>query len=94
MINQIIIFYCIIFFSFLQSNPNRCVEGIADNRDRPELDTFYLSSSGHFKIHYDIDNDDCLVQVSDLTDLTTEEYNDLGTLLYDNFNYELEGKFI
>ena len=32
--------------------------------------------------------------LTDLTDLTTEEYNELGTLLYDNFNYELEGKFI
>jgi hypothetical protein len=37
---------------------------------------------------------DCLVQVSDLTDLTTVEYNELGTLLSDIFDYVLEGKFI
>ena len=57
MIKLLTIFCCIVCFSFLKSTPNRCVEGFANNRDRPELDTFYLSESGHFKIHYDINND-------------------------------------
>ena len=56
MIKLIVIFNCIIFFSFLQAN--RCVEDLIHNRERPELDTFYLSKSGHFKIHYDLTNKD------------------------------------
>ena len=39
-------------------------------------------------------NDEYLVQVSDLTELTTGEYDELATLLHDAFGYELEGKFI
>ena len=39
-------------------------------------------------------NDEYLVQVSDLTELTTGEYDELATLLHDTFGYELEGKFI
>ena len=58
---------------------------------------FYTIEDGQLIFAYDV-NDihkmSCLVQVSDLTDLTTEEYNELGTLLYDNFDYVLEGKFI
>ena len=58
---------------------------------------FYTIEDGHLIFAYDVNdihNDDCLVQVSDLTDLTTVEYNELGTLLNDNFDYVLEGKFI
>jgi len=58
---------------------------------------FYTIEDGQLIFAYDandIHQMSCLVQVSDLTDLTTEEYNELGTLLYDNFDYVLEGKFI
>ena len=58
---------------------------------------FYTIEDGQLIFAYDVNdihNDDYLVQVSDLTDLTTVEYNELGTLLYDNFEYVLEGKFI
>ena len=58
---------------------------------------FYTIEDGCLIFAYDVNdihNDDCLVKVSDLTDLTTVEYNELGTLLYDNFDYVLEGKFI
>jgi hypothetical protein len=58
---------------------------------------FYTIEDGQLIFAYDVNdihNDDCLVQVSDLTDLTTVEYNELGTLLNDNVDYVLEGKFI
>ena len=58
---------------------------------------FYTIEDGHLIFAYDvhdIHNDDCLVQVSTLSDLTSVEYNELGTLLNDNFDYVLEGKFI
>lgn len=58
---------------------------------------FYTIEDGYLIFAYeqsDIDNDDCLVQVSDLTDLTTEEYSNLGNLLFDSFGYELDGQFL
>ena len=60
-------------------------------------DGFYTIEDGQLIFAYDVNdihNDDCLVQVSDLTDLTTVEYNELGTLLSDNFEYELNGQFL
>ena len=32
---------------------DRCFQDIDSNRERPDLDTYYLSESGHFMIHYD-----------------------------------------
>ena len=58
---------------------------------------FYTIEDGYLIFAYDVNdihNDDCLVQVSDLTDLTTVEYNELGTLLSDIFEYELNGQFL
>ena len=58
---------------------------------------FYTIEDGYLIFAYeekDILNDEYLVQVSDLTELTTREYNKLATLLHDAFGYELEGKFI
>ena len=52
---QIKIIFLSFFFSCLLSE--RCVLGISELRDRPELDAFYLSDSGHFKIHYDLTDD-------------------------------------
>jgi len=62
------------------------------------------SDYGYYTIEYgdlifaytesDILNNKYLVQVSDLTELTTGEYDELATLLHDSFGYELEGKFI
>ena len=57
----------------------------------------YTIEDGYLIFAYterDILNDKYLVQVSDLTELTTEEYDELATLLHDAFGYELEGKFI
>ena len=58
---------------------------------------FYTIEDGYLIFAYtekDILNDKYLVQVSDLTELTTGEYDELATLLHDAFGYELEGKFI
>ena len=58
---------------------------------------FYTIEDGYLIFAHDVNDIHKMsgwVQVSDLTDLTTEEYNELGTLLYDNFDYVLEGKFI
>ena len=58
---------------------------------------FYSIVDGYLIFAYeekDILNDEYLVQVSDLTELTTGEYDELATLLHDAFGYELEGKFI
>ena len=58
---------------------------------------FYTIEHGDLIFAYterDILNDKYLVQVSDLTELTTGEYDELATLLHDAFGYELEGKFI
>ena len=58
---------------------------------------FYTIKHGDLIFAYtdrDIFNDKYLVQVSDLTELTTGEYDELATLLHDAFGYELEGKFI
>ena len=32
---------------------DRCFQDIDANRERPNLETYYLSESGHFMIHYD-----------------------------------------
>ena len=57
---------------------------------------FYAVLGGTLLFGYDMEeiNTDYFVEVSDLTDLTTEEYNELATLLFDTFGYELGTKFI
>jgi len=58
---------------------------------------FYTIKHGDLIFAYtdrDIFNDKYLVQVSDLTEFTTGEYDEVATLLHDAFGYELEGKFI
>ena len=58
---------------------------------------FWKVEEGYLIFSYekgDILNDEYLVQVSDLTELTTGEYDELATLLHDAFDYELDGKFL
>ena len=57
---------------------------------------FYAVLGGTLLFGYDMEeiNTDYFVEVSDLTDLTTEEYSELATLLFDTFGYELGTKFI
>ena len=57
---------------------------------------FYAVLGGTLLFGYDMEeiNTDYFVEVSDLTELTTEEYSELATLLFDTFGYELGTKFI
>ena len=57
---------------------------------------FYAVLGGTLLFGYDIEeiNTNYFVEVSDLTDLTTEEYNELATLLFDTFGYELGTRFL
>ena len=58
---------------------------------RKELDVAAQTLFG-----YDMEeiNTDYFVEVSDLTELTTEEYSELATLLFDTFGYELGTRFL
>ncbi len=38
--------------------------------------------------------EDNLCEVSDMSDLTTKEYNNVSKILLDSFNYELNGQFL
>ena len=57
---------------------------------------FYAVDGTTLFFGYDMEeiNTDYFVEVSDLTELTTEEYSELATLLFDTFGYELGTKFI
>ena len=57
---------------------------------------FYAVDGTTLFFGYDMEeiNTDYFVEVSDLTDLTTEEYSKLATLLFDTFGYELGTKFL
>tara|TARA_Y100001963_G_C6586788_1_gene356087 strand:- start:262 stop:507 length:246 start_codon:yes stop_codon:yes gene_type:complete len=69
-----------------------------DNQVWVETDYgFYTIEDGYLIYAYeqsDIDDDECLVQVSDLTELSEEEYNHLSDLLSDAFDFELNGQFL
>ena len=57
---------------------------------------FYAVLDSTLLFGYDMEeiNTDYFVEVSDLTDLTTEEYSELATLLFDTFGYELGTRFL
>ena len=62
----------IISVSILNSSDNRCLIIPEESRTRPDLETFYLSSSGHFKIHYNTEGS----QSPDQTDLNNNQVPD------------------
>ena len=58
---------------------------------------FYTIESGILFFAYetnDIEDDKNIIEVSDLTGLTTEQYDELNNVLSENFNYELSGEFV
>ena len=57
---------------------------------------FYAVDGTTLFFGYDMEeiNTDYFVEVSDFTDLTTEEYSELATLLFDTFGYELGTRFL
>jgi len=84
----------------LKKDMNMNVDGtITDNEGTVWIENdlgFYAVDGTTLFFGYDMNeiNDDSYVEVSDLTDLTTEEYNELASLLFDVFHYQLNGKFL
>jgi len=65
-------YFAIINIVILFSHENRCFLHPTQNRERPNLQTYYLSNDESFKIHYDLDGNNA----PDLTDLNNNSIPD------------------
>ena len=66
----------------------KCSLNNVESRSRPSTDTYTLSPSGHFRIHYDLDGSNA-PDISDLNNNNIPDYIDEVGLIADSSRYVL-----
>ena len=81
-------FILLLFFINLGHSSGKCSLNNVEFRSRPSTDTYALSPSGHFRIHYDLDGSNA-PDISDLNNNNIPDYIDEVGLIADSSRYVL-----
>ena len=81
-------FILLLFFINLGHSSGKCSLNNVESRSRPSTDTYALSPSGHFRIHYDLDGSNA-PDISDLNNNNIPDYIDEVGLIADSSRYVL-----